>query len=298
MNAITNAYAARFWVLAERVARQSGRRRLVNATRLWNLADHSRDSRNLFQILAESIPAAFRDTGNPNSIRFAYWNDNEPAGFRIALPVVPARCGFNCPRTCPRFERVDVCRFSGILAAAGVVGVVNSETVSVDVAFSDTETLAAAVVAMGGQVIGQGLHELFETEPVAGFGFRLPDWSYPLVATAGGKLAFDNYGGKWGNPADIDKLRAEYSMMAAANAAAANGWQSERIDVNGAAALRVYHPGGGYLDVTGGLVDANGFDGIGCHAAAEQLAAAMGSVAAVAVKPERNRIQLTQNVME
>lgn len=293
-------YFRRFRRLAERVARQSGRRQRVNASRLWNLADALPNPERLFSELAAVVPAAFAEPGNVNSIRFAYWPSAKPSP--PALPVLASRgatrCGFDCPRTCPAFERVDVCRFSALLAAGGVRGVVSSETVTVDVAFRNVDALGAAVVALGGDVLGVGSHELFEREPVTGFGFRLPGWRYPLVATDAGRLSFDDYNGRWGRVSDIDKLRAEYSMKAAELAAAGLGWQSERVDVNGSAALRVFHPDGGFLYVSGDTIDANGFNGIGCHDAAGQLAAALGDVATIHNKPERANVLATQQQRE
>jgi hypothetical protein len=187
---------------------------------------------------------------------------------------------FDCPRTCPLFERVDLCRFSPLFRLVGAVGSINSHTVKVRVEFANAAALAAAVAAVGGEYIGRGEFELFERERgggrqrFAGLGFRLPGWNYPLIAQAGGELAFDNFNGHWGDVADLDRLRAEYAAAAAELAAAALGWISER-QPNGA--VRVYHPAGGFLDVDrAGGVDANGFNGRGCHAAAAELAAAIG----------------------
>jgi len=198
----------------------------------------------------------------------------------FVLPVV----AFDCSRTCPAFERRDVCRFSALLAGLGVRAVVNSHTVRVAVEFSNVDALRAAVDELGGQFIGAGVHRLFERGDVAGVAFRLLGWRYPLVATADGSLAFDAYGGKWGNVADVDRLRAAYSVAAAKLAADGLGWLSER---NAAGGLTVYHPDGGTLTVDAtGAVDANGFNGVGCHDAAGMLAGAIGRPVEFAAKQE------------
>jgi len=203
------------------------------------------------------------------------------------LNVIP----FNCPRTCPRFERVDLCRFNPLFSLIGLVGSVNSHTVRVKVQFSNPAALAAAVERLGGRFIGQGEFELFERENrggnrqrFSGLGFTLPGWNYPLLAQPGGELALDNFNGFWGNVADVERLRAEYAAAAAEQAAAALGWNCERLAGGG---LRVFHPAGGFLDVDqGGGVDASGFNGIGCHAAAGELAAAIGRPVEFIAKPE------------
>lgn len=208
----------------------------------------------------------------------------------MSMVFLPTVAAFDCSRSCPAFERRDVCRFSALLAGLGVRAVVNSHTVRVAVAFSNVDALRAAVVELGGQFIGSGAHELFERNAehkratVAGVAFRLPGWNYPLVATDGGQLAFDDYGGHWGNVADVDRLRAAYSANAAKLAADALGWLSER---NADGSLVVFHPNGGTLtiDATGG-VDANGFNGVGCHDAAGMLAAAIGRPVEFSAKTE------------
>jgi hypothetical protein len=200
----------------------------------------------------------------------------------VTLPTIPA--AFDCSRTCPRFERVDACRFSALFAAAGVRRVVNSHTVRVDVKFSNVDALAAAALALGGSVLGVGVHKLFATNTAAGFGVKLPNWRYPIVADELGAVSFDNYNGAWGDNADVDRLRSEYAIAAAKQAADALGWLSSR-NVDGS--LVVYHPNGGTLtvDATGG-VDANGFNGVGCHEAAAAIGSAIGKPAEFIAKPE------------
>ena len=64
-----------------------------------------------------------------------------------------------------------------------------SHTVKVRVELRDRDSLARAVVALGGEVLGQGTHRLF-AGPEEGFGFKLKDWHYPLVLKENGELAY------------------------------------------------------------------------------------------------------------
>ncbi len=195
------------------------------------------------------------------------------------------KTGFDCPRTCPKFEARDVCRFNPLLELAGVSARVSSVTVSVAVEFRRMDALTRAVESMGGEIIGLGAHQLYRNDTANGFGFRLPGWRLPLVCSAAGQLSFDNHMGHWGNPADIETLRAEYAISAAELAAASVGWTVER-NPDG---LRVFHPSGGWLDVSRtGAIDAVGFHGNGCHGSAATLADFIGRETSADRKPEYN----------
>lgn len=191
---------------------------------------------------------------------------------------------FSCPRTCPRYGDI-YCRFRPLFDILGPV-VVNSHTVRVKVNFGNADALKAAVKAMGGEFIGVGDHSLFQGCET-GIGFRLPGWLYPLVAKANGELAYDDYGGRWGNTSDIEKLKGEYTLALAAKRCQQLGWQYEVV--NGV--MTVYHPSGGVLTVTTeGTVDAVQFIGSGCHDAI--MALELGEVTEATPKPEFTQCEL------
>jgi hypothetical protein len=53
---------------------------------------------------------------------------------------------------------------------------------------------------------------LFSGE-VVGWAVKLPDWQYPLVCdTAVGKLHYDNFGGRWGEPKELDRFLQAYAV--------------------------------------------------------------------------------------
>lgn len=186
---------------------------------------------------------------------------------------------FDCTRTCPRFEKADVCRFRPVLNQLGPIRV-TSHTARVAVEFRDGDTLRGAVLAMGGTWIGQGCHQLFEGSEI-GQGFTLPGWKFPLVAGLDGNLKFDDYKGRWGNVKDIEKLKAAYAVASVEQAAMINGWQCERTAEGG---LTVFHPAGGTLNVgKDGSIDAQQFTGTGCHDAMMQLGVPLEGLTA---KPE------------
>jgi len=99
-----------------------------------------------------------------------------------------------------------------------------SHVVTIEVAYKDEAVLSDAVKELGGEVLGAGVHKLFSGS-VEGFGFRLPGWRYPLVLQVSGKLAYDDYGGHWGNVKDLDRLKQAYAGRLAVKAAVKQGWR-------------------------------------------------------------------------
>jgi len=142
-----------------------------------------------------------------------------------------------------------------------------SHITTVTIELRDHAALALAVEAMGGTVLGEGSHRLFNysyNPPTIkqGFGFNLPGWRFPLVLQADNTLAFDNFEGSWGNMADIQTLTGHYTIQKAKVETDACGWMSE-IQADGN--LLVMHPDGGTFTVTpAGVIDASGFVGTGC----------------------------------
>ena len=58
----------------------------------------------------------------------------------------------------------------------------------------------------------QGPTRLFTSE-ATGWQVRLPDWHYPVVCdTASGQMQYDNYGGRWGDPAHLDRFLQAYAV--------------------------------------------------------------------------------------
>lgn len=172
--------------------------------------------------------------------------------------ITPAT--FSCPRICtPGHD----CRFTPILQAIGTTRVM-SHTTRVEVQLRDPAALGAAVLKMGGTVLGQATHRLFSSRE-EGFGFKLPGWEFPLILRADHTLAFDSYEGSWGNEADIKTLTAKYAIEAARQAAEEQGWYCED-QTDGS--LNISHPSGGSMTVQpDGTVDAVGFIGSACDIA-------------------------------
>ena len=185
-----------------------------------------------------------------------------------------------CDRTCP-LANERWCRFNPILTAIGKYRA-HSHTVRIRVALKDEAALKAAVLAMGGTFIGQGSHRIFDGSYL-GLGFTLPGWSRALILQADGNLLYDDFSGRWGNPADIEKLKSEYTLATATQAAMNQGWMYERDG----AKLTVWHPSGGHIVISQSGAEAFGFTGGLCHESLTQL----GVTGDFTAKPEYSQIE-------
>lgn len=161
-----------------------------------------------------------------------------------------------------------------------------SHTLQVRVEYRDKQALASAVEKVGGTVIGDGCHYLFAGEET-GWGFRLLSWNYPLILTEDGILKFDDYGGRWGQRSDIERLKAEYAAAVVERKCAELCWMTERRGDE----ILIYHPDGMIVVKTDATVDATGFVGRGCEAAVEAIASALGQETARYCKPEANLVR-------
>jgi hypothetical protein len=46
-----------------------------------------------------------------------------------------------------------------------------------------------------------------------GWAIRLPEWRYPIVCDVNtAKIAFDNYGGRWGDQVQLDRFLQGYAV--------------------------------------------------------------------------------------
>lgn len=157
-----------------------------------------------------------------------------------------------------------------------------SHTVTVKVQIKDKGPLAAAVEAMGGHVIGDGTHNLYDGNAETGFGFKLKGWRYPIILKEDGTMSYDDFGGRWGNTDDIRRLTAKYAIEAARHAANEQGWNSEDQHDG---SLKIEHPTGAYMTVQAdGTVEAFGFIGSACDVTSV-IEEAMGTPGTKARKP-------------
>src|SRR4051794_37106902 len=87
-----------------------------------------------------------------------------------------------------------------------------SHIVSIQTKLQDPVAVAAACRRMNLAEPVQGTARLYSGE-VTGLLVQLPDWQSPVVIdTATGNAQFDNFEGRWGNPAHFNKLIQLYAV--------------------------------------------------------------------------------------
>ena len=87
-----------------------------------------------------------------------------------------------------------------------------SHTVTIKTEIRDAAAVRAACERLKLPAPVQGKTKLFSSE-VEGLAVKLPDWVYPVVADLpSGKLAYDNFNGRWGDQKELDKLIQAYAV--------------------------------------------------------------------------------------
>lgn len=87
-----------------------------------------------------------------------------------------------------------------------------SHIVEIQTEIRDVHALRAACQRLHLSEPVAGTHELFASQTAAGLAVQLPGWRYLLVCDpASGQLRFDNFGGRWGNSQELEKLLQAYA---------------------------------------------------------------------------------------
>ena len=87
-----------------------------------------------------------------------------------------------------------------------------SHIVQIKTEVRDGIAVQAACQRLGLDAPVLGTVTLFATE-ASGLLVRLPGWIYPVVFdTRSGQVRFDNYGGRWGEQAQLDRFLQAYAV--------------------------------------------------------------------------------------
>jgi hypothetical protein len=86
-----------------------------------------------------------------------------------------------------------------------------SHTMNIKTEIKDLEALRAACERLNiGIAYSDNIHLFSTTEK--GAAIFLKDWRFPVVIRDDGTIALDNYGGAWGDMAELNKLTAYYGI--------------------------------------------------------------------------------------
>jgi hypothetical protein len=100
----------------------------------------------------------------------------------------------------------------------------------------NTECLTKACERLTIPAPEEGLHRLFDGTKRQGQAVRLKGWREPVVFdTNTGEALYDNYGGRWGEELELDRLLQAYTIEVAESEARANGYSeiSEEVLTDG-----------------------------------------------------------------
>ncbi|MEI8195292.1 MAG: DUF1257 domain-containing protein [Phycisphaerae bacterium] len=106
--------------------------------------------------------------------------------------------------------------------------------------------LAAACTRLGLKQPVQGTAQLYSAR-ATGQIVELPGWQYPVIIdTQSKQIHYDNYGGAWGQQAELDKLLQAYACEKAKLEARKQGHQvTEQALEDGSIKLTIQIGGGG-----------------------------------------------------
>jgi len=107
-----------------------------------------------------------------------------------------------------------------------------SHVVQIQTEIRDPIALDAATYRLGlpDPIFGPAM--LFSTT-VTGWQVRLPEWRYPVVVDVNtGKLDFDNYGGRWGEQAHLNRLVQCYAVEKAKIEARKKGYTTTEQELH------------------------------------------------------------------
>lgn len=108
-----------------------------------------------------------------------------------------------------------------------------SHTMNIALELKDMDALKAACDRIPGCTMPDtiGEYRLFESKLEVGRAVYLPTWELPVVVKRDGSVAYDNYGGRWGDLSRLHELKAYYGLEKAKIEARRNGYSVwEEVD--------------------------------------------------------------------
>ena len=115
-----------------------------------------------------------------------------------------------------------------------------SHTVKIATEVSDAHAVCLACQRLSLPTPVEGKARLF-AEDAVGLAVQLPEWQYPVVFdTNTGQVRYDNYGGRWGDKARLDRFLQAYAVEKAKIEARRKGYSViEQELANGSIKLTV-----------------------------------------------------------
>jgi len=114
-----------------------------------------------------------------------------------------------------------------------------SHTVTIRTQITDIQAIKSACQRLKLPQPTTGEVKLFD-RVAHGTGVHLEGWRFPICIEADGNLLFDNFGGFWGLPEQLDQFQQMYAVCKATIVARSQGYQcSEAVLADGSIRLQV-----------------------------------------------------------
>jgi hypothetical protein len=115
-----------------------------------------------------------------------------------------------------------------------------SHIVTIQTRVHDPAAVAAACRRLNLDAPVQGTAQLFSGE-ATGLIVKMPGWLYPaMIDPLTGTIQYDTYGGRWGDPAQLDRFLQAYAVERARQVARKKGFQvSEQALADGSIRLQI-----------------------------------------------------------
>lgn len=115
-----------------------------------------------------------------------------------------------------------------------------SHVVTIETKLRDLNALRSAAKRLKLPAPSFGQTRLYSTSAI-GWRVELPGWRFPVVIdTNSGRLDFDNFEGRWGNPEELDRLLQAYAIARATIEARKKGYTtSEQCLSDGSVKLTI-----------------------------------------------------------
>jgi hypothetical protein len=119
-----------------------------------------------------------------------------------------------------------------------------SHVVRIQTQIRDPVAVRAACARLGLPQPEYGQFQLFSAKAI-GLAVRLPAWRFPVVCrTECGELEYDNYGGAWGDQAELHKFLQAYAIEKTRLDARRQGYSVTEQSLAGGAVKLTVHLGG------------------------------------------------------
>lgn len=115
-----------------------------------------------------------------------------------------------------------------------------SHIATIETEIRDPGAIAAACQRIGAKALGVSTFDVFGVQ-TAGFGVQLNGWTFPVVCnTKTGAVSYDNYNGRWGAIAELDRFKQAYAIeKAKAEARKAGHSVREQAQADGSVKLTI-----------------------------------------------------------